>query len=273
MKRTKCGGGSIYSIPMTDIEYVGYFLANSKAETVKQAYKRITKLRGSAPTFLFNAELFDFKTRAAVSDVVRGGVVDKLSENYGIAFPNNKSAVFCYKNNVGAKDYVGAYPVLIKGGKIQTSEPSGIGGSRGRTAIGVGNGNFIMALIPDGGNDVTLSILRSAMKAAGATDAINLDGGGSTQYYCPSDNYLSVRPVRGFIGVWLNKGYTLILNEKEDIRTVKVKTNLRIRSTPSLLGVVKGRLYNGDTVKVLETKNGWCKIASGWVSAKYLVKN
>lgn len=270
MKRTKCGGGSIYSIPMADIEYVGYFLANGKAETVKQAYKRLTKLRGSEPTFLFNAELFDFKTRAAVSDVVRGGIVDKLSENYGIAFPNNKSAVFCYKNNVGAKDYLGAYPTLIKGGKIETSEPKGIGGSRGRTAIGLGNGNFIMALIPDGfGGGITLSNLRRAMKAAGATNAINLDGGGSTQYYSPSDNYFSTRPVRGFIGVWLNKGYTLIYGE--DIRTVKVRTNLRIRSTPSLLGAVKGRLYDGDTVKVLETKNGWCKIASGWVSEKYLV--
>jgi len=266
MKRVKCRGGSIYSIPMGDIEYVGYFIGNGSCETVKQAYPRITKHRNRAPDFLFNAELFDFKSRKAVSDVVRGGIVDKLSENYGIAFPNHNSAVFCYKNNVGAKDYVGAYPVLIKGGKLNKSEPAGLDGARGRTAIGVGNGNFIIALIPDGGDDVTLATLRNHMKAAGATDAINLDGGGSTQYYAPNGNFFSARPVRGFIAVWLRK------DENEDIRTVKVKTNLRVRATPSLLGAVIGRLYNGDSVKVLETKNGWCRISVGWVSERYLVK-
>ena len=265
MKTVKCGSGRIYSIPMTEIDYIGYFYANSGCETVRQAYSRLTTQRGRAPDFLFNAELFDFKTRKAVSDVVCGGTVHKLSENYGIGFPNNNSAVFSYKNNTGAKDYVGAYPVLIKGGTIEKLVPSGINGSRGRTAIGVGNGVFYTALIPDGNNDVTLSTLRSSMKAAGATDAINLDGGGSTQFYAPQSNFFSSRPVRGFIGIWLKK------NEEFDIReVVNVKTKLRIRNKPSLLGKVKGYLYSGDTVRVLSEKNGLCEIAAGWVSSKYL---
>lgn len=278
MKVTKCGSGKIYSFPMSNIEYIGYFMGTKGKETVKSAYARLTKSRGRAPDFLFNAELFEFGTRYAVSDVVSGGTIHKLKEGYGMAFPNNTKAVFSYKNNVNAKDYVGAYPVLIKGGKLETSIPSGIGGSRGRTAIGVGNNNFIVALIPDGSNDVTLPALRNYMKLAGATDAINLDGGGSTQFYAPNGNYFSSRPVRGFIGVWLKKTSaptitpTPTVKTTADIRTVKVRTNLRIRKSPSTLSLTVGRLYNGNKVTVLETKGNWCRIANGWVSATYLVK-
>lgn len=283
MKVTKCGSGKIYSFPMSDIEYIGYFFGDNKGrELVKSAYTRLKKSRGSAPDFLFNAELFEFDTRYAVSDVVCGGVVHRLREGYGIAFPNNNKAVFSYKNNVGAKDYVGAYPVLIKGGKLETSVPSGLSGSRGRTAIGVGNNNLIVALIPDGSNDATLSALRNSMKSAGATDAINLDGGGSTQFYAPNGNFFTPRPVRGFIGIWLKKTssnkpsvsttQTTPTQTVTDVRTVKVKTNLRIRKSPSTLSLTVGRLYNGDKVTVLETKGDWCKISKGWVSSKYLVK-
>ena len=47
--------------------------------------------------------------------------------------------------------------------------------------------------------------MRAAFTKAGAKDAINLDGGGSTQYYSPCGNHFTERNVRGFIGVWLKK--------------------------------------------------------------------
>lgn len=276
MKTYNCGSGKIYSFPMTDIEYIGYFYGKSGNEYVKSAYTRLKQFRGTSPDFVFNAELFDFKTRKAVSDVVSGGTVHKLGENYGIAFPNNKTAVFSYKNNVKAKDYVGAYPVLIKGGKIESSIPSGLGGSRGRTAIGVGGGNFYAALIPDGSNGVTLTTLRNYMKSAGATDAINLDGGGSTQFYAPNGNFFTSRPVRGFIAIWLKKPNTPTSTptevQKADVRTVKVRTSLNVRLGAGTLSKRVGKLYNGNKVTVLEEKNGWARIENGWVSSKYLVK-
>ncbi|MBQ8004451.1 MAG: SH3 domain-containing protein [Oscillospiraceae bacterium] len=97
----------------------------------------------------------------------------------------------------------------------------------------------------------------------GAKDAINLDGGGSTQFYAPLGNHFSGRRVRGFIGVWIRGG---------DIRYVKVRTSLNVRSGAGILNKRVGKLYNGDAVTVLEEKNGWAKITTGWVSAKYLVK-
>lgn len=263
MNSQKCGGGQIYTIPYSDIEYIGYFYAEKGNETVKTAYKRISKERGRTPDFLFNAELFDFKTRAAASDVVSGGKVHRLTETHGIAFKDNKTPVFSYKNNVKANDYVGAYPVLIRNGNMETSIPSGIGGARGRTAIGVDGKNFYVAIIPDGSNDVTLGKLRSELLDAGATDAINLDGGGSTQFYAPIKNFFSGRKVRGFIGAWIKGG---------DIRTVKVNSSLNVRSGAGILCKKVGKLYNGDVVTVLEEKGSWARISIGWVSTKYLVK-
>lgn len=262
MKTTKCGGGYIHAIPMSDIEYIGYFYGKNGNESIKNAYARVKKERGRKPDFFMNAELFDFGTRKAASDVVSNGVAHRLTEGYGLAFPNNEKAVFSYKNNVGAKDYIGAYPVLVRNGVKETSEPAGIGGARGRTALGVGKDNLYVALIPDGGNDVTLSTLRNAFINKGAENAINLDGGGSTQFYSPSGNHFTGRKVRGFIGIWL----------KGDYRTVRVRTSLNVRSGPGVLSKRVGKLYNGDVVNVLEEKLGWARISTGWVSSMYLRK-
>ena len=198
----KCGGGYIHEIPNKDIEYIGYFYGKNGNESIKNAYNRIGKIRGRKPDILMNAELFNFKTRKPASDVVNNGINVRLTESYGMAFPDNKKAVFCYKNNVGAKEYLGAYPLLVKDGKKQSGVPAGIGGVRGRTAIGVSDDSVFLALIPDSGG-VGLDLLRSAFINAGAKHAINLDGGGSTQYYSPSGNYFTGRNVRGFVGVWL----------------------------------------------------------------------
>ena len=203
MISTKFKGGYIHKISMIDIEHIEYFYGTNGNESIKSAYARAKEKYGRAPDLFMNAELFETETRQPASDVVCGGKVHRLTEGYGIAFVDNVKPVFSYKNNVNAKDYIGAYPVLIRNGKMETSEPSGIGGTRGRTAIGVGKGNLYIALIPDGSNDATLTELRKAFINVGATDAINLDGGGSTQFYSPNGNHFTGRKVRGFVGIWV----------------------------------------------------------------------
>ena len=262
MKATNYKGGRLYTVPLEDIGYIGYFYAKNGKEEIKSARTRITKERGRAPDFLMNAELFDFSTRKAASDVVSNGVIHRLTEGYGLAFPGNTTAVFSYKNNVGAADYIGAYPTLVRNGKEEVTNPAGITGRRGRTALGLGNGNLHVALLPDKGG-ATLAELRRAFINAGAENAINLDGGGSTQFYAPLGNHFSGRRVRGFIGIWCRGG---------DVRYVSVRTSLNIRSGAGVLNKRVGKLYNGDVVNVLEEKNGWCRVASGWVSSLYLRK-
>ncbi|MBQ8004198.1 MAG: phosphodiester glycosidase family protein [Oscillospiraceae bacterium] len=256
-------GGRIYSVPMDEIEYIGYFYGTGGNEEIKRAKARLSGQRGRAPDFLMNAELFNFSSRAAASDVVDGGKIHRLTDGYGIAFPGNSRAVFSYKNNVNASDYIGAYPTLVRNGKEEKSIPAGLSGRRGRTALGVSENTLFIALIPDGNRGATLPELRRSFISAGAENAINLDGGGSTQFYAPMGNHFSGRYVRGFIGIWLKGG---------DVRYVNVRTSLNVRSGAGIMNKRVGRLYNGDRVDVLEEKNGWARIANGWVSAKYLVR-
>lgn len=265
MKTKKLRGGYMYTIPQSSIEYIGYFYGVNGNENIKNAYSRIAKLKGSTPDFFMNAELFDFKTRKPASDVVSCGSIHRLTEGFGIAFPDNKKSVFSYKNAVKAGDYIGAYPVLVRNSKVENLIPSGIGGSRGRTALGIDNKNNIyVALVPDGSNDVTLETLRKEFINAGSTDAINLDGGGSTQFYAPLSNHFTGRNVRGFIGIWLK--------HEKDLRKVNVKSSLNVRKGAGILFGIAGKLYNGDIVNVIETKGKWCRIPQGWVSSDYLLK-
>lgn len=255
-------GGRIYTIPLSDIEYIGYFYGERGNEEIKSAKTRITALRGRSPDILMNAELFDFVTRKAASDVVSGGVNVRLTESYGMAFPENKTAVFSYKNNVNAPDYVGAYPTLVRNGKEETQSPAGITGRRGRTALGLCDNELCVVLIPDKTGS-TLSELRKRLVSIGVKNAINLDGGGSTQFYAPDGNFFSGRRVRGFIGIWVRGG---------ERRRVNVRTSLNVRSGPGIFYKRIGRMYNGDIVTISEECGAWCRVANGWVHSDYLTK-
>lgn len=207
MKTAAFKNGRIYKLTEAEIKSIHYVHAKNGNEIISRAYSRLRKEWGSTPGFLFNCELFNFGNRKPQSSVVEKGKVHLMTEGHGIAFVDNIKPVWSYKNNVKAPDYVGVYPTLIRDG-INTvkSAPSGLGGSRGRTAVAVDNdGCFYIALVRDGYNDATLFELAEGLLKAGALNGGNLDGGGSSQWYSPKDKHITNRAVRGFIGVWLNK--------------------------------------------------------------------
>ena len=262
MNSVKCGGGRIYSVPMTDIEYIGYFYASLGNEGIQSAYKRLAKIRGREPDFLLNAELFDFNTRQAASDVVSGGVIHRLTEGYGIAFPDNKTAVLSYKNNVNAKDYIGAYPVLVQNGVATKIVPEGIGGARGRTALGIGKNNLYIALVPDGNNDLTLEELRMSFLEVGAEHAINLDGGGSTQFYAHEGNHFTGRNVRGFLGIWLksSKKEETKKEEGDSMRVLLIAGHGDGDSGAVALGYKEADLARECVQNIKEALSPYCKV-------------
>lgn len=72
---------------------------------------------------------------------------------------------------------------------------------------------------------------------------------------------------------WVYSAY--LANKKPNIKTVcGVKTPpLNVRNAPNTRGKIIGKLYNGDTVQVYKTKNGWAKTSKQqerWVSGNYL---
>jgi hypothetical protein len=197
--------GRIYKLLPEEIKSIHYIYAKNGKEAIDKAYARIKKEWGSSPDFLFNCELFNIETREPQSSVVEKGKIHLLTDGHGISFVDNKKPVWSYMNNVKAPDYVGVYPTLVRNGIIQVNaSPSGLEGSRGRTAIGVDRKNCLyIALVRDGYNDATLHELAEGLTCAGATNGGNLDGGGSSQWITPDDKHRTNRPVRGYIGIWL----------------------------------------------------------------------
>ena len=66
-----------------------------------------------------------------------------------------------------------------------------------------------------------------------------------------------------------------LANKKPNVKTVYGVKNppLNVRNKPNPKGKVVGKLYNGDTVQVYKTKNGWAKTskqAERWTSGNYL---
>lgn len=105
----------------------------------------------------------------------------------GLATFNGSSAKFYKKSS----DYGGGsvtagisnYPTLLKNGDVVidsgklTSYQKDVKGARG--AIGVGDSNLYLAIV----TNATVMDAAYAMKALGAKDALNLDGGGSSALY------------------------------------------------------------------------------------------
>ncbi len=105
----------------------------------------------------------------------------------GLATFNGNSAKFYKKSS----DYGGGsvtagvsnYPTLLDNGEVVvdsddlTSYQKDVRGPRG--AIGVGNENLYLAIVAN----ATVIDAAYAMKALGALDALNLDGGGSSAMY------------------------------------------------------------------------------------------
>lgn len=209
VKRTSYKKGYVYEIPLDMIDRVEYCpMAGSKGERVSSAAKRI-KWNGRSPDIICNCELFNMTSYKPASAVVDEGQVQLLNGTSGFAFVDHKTPVFTYNNGINGVDFVGGYPVLVCNGKQYfTKDPAGLGGYRGRTALGLNEKNFSFIFVPEqaGSADAELTDVASTFISMGYTYAIGLDGGGSTSYQTPDAGYEQGRAVRGFVCLWYAGG-------------------------------------------------------------------
>ncbi len=118
--------------------------------------------------------------------------------------PGQSVARTSYLGFPGAVDVLGGNPLLIRNGARQSQDLSGSGdffARQPRTAVGsTADGRMLIAVVDGRGGaysaGMTLGELADLMTSLGATDAINLDGGGSSTMYLnglvadrPSDGY------------------------------------------------------------------------------------
>lgn len=218
-------GGLTLVIKPSEIERIEYILGTQPTESITSVANR------TKANYVINANFFNMATGKTMGEVTDEGI--DLSDGmnpYGYGFVGKKLPVFSYNNSIGAVDFVGGYPCLLRNGTVapEAVKPiSGIdyGKKRGRTAIGMTlSGEFVVRVIPDKTlyPRKTIPQLMSEMKALGCVDAINLDGGGSSQFVSPDKSFNSGRKVDGFIAIWTTKT-TPTTPKQEDYRYYTVK--------------------------------------------------
>lgn len=221
----------MYKVKISDIKRLAYIpMSYSKGETVSTA-ATIAQYDGKRPSIICNAELFNMNTYKPSSGVVSNGINDLLTEAHGVAFVNNLTPVLSYKNNAKANDWIGAYPLLVRDGKVVvTKAPSGLGGSVARTAF-CWNDEYVSVVYVKAEDKATIVGFAEKIVELGFTHAINLDGGGSTACITPQYAYDQGRKVRGKIGIWLKSGEENILAKKEQpkqTQTISTKPEQKI---------------------------------------------
>lgn len=252
-------GGKIAIIPIAAIDRISHESANDKkGEYSSYAAKRI-KWNNRFPEILSNAELFNMSTYKPASGIKEDGIILYNGWDYGIGFKDCKTLTWEGYSNPKAIDWVGGYPALVNEyKKLNFQTPSGLGGSAKRTAIGYNDNYLFIIWTKDG---ATLNEIADKFVQLGARYAINLDGGGSTSYVTPDEQYGQSRKLRGFICVWLKNGKGNKM-AKNPVTQTSIQTTTTTTSTTSTN-------TNGSTL----VKTGLLKDESAKYGKKFKVAN
>lgn len=166
---------------------------------------------------------------------------------------------------------------LWDGKKAQLYYRAEVGGTRGRTAIGLAGKNLVLYCTGDGTSDAkTPELLRDDLvDHYGVDTAIMLDGGGSSQCDFNGERIKSDRKVNNYICVWADHEAASKAPESASggswTHTVHTGgSTLNIRTGPGSAYTKSGFYQDGTAVTVTEQKNGWGHTDKGWVSMTYL---
>lgn len=154
---------------------------------------------------VFNGSAYNMTTYAIDGALTVDGVVYGTGRvGLGFSFNGNKYA-WSYLNNAKYPDFVGGFGLLVHNGAKKIVNPKN--DRDARTALGITADNrLIIMVIGENSPDMcSTDTLADKMLAVGAVNAINLDGGGSSQVIAPDCTIDSARNVNNYICIWLNK--------------------------------------------------------------------
>ena len=160
---------------------------------------------------------------------------------------------------------------LLRGGKREKiSVTAALDGSRQRSAIGLMGDKLVLYCTDEG---TTPGALQRELEKLGCTDAVMLDGGGSSQCDFNGKQIKAARVVHNLLLVYTKKtGEAPEKGDKPVGRQYKVtpSVGVNIRSGPGTGYSKVGAYACGTVVAVTAVQGGWGQTAKGWVSLEYL---
>lgn len=182
---------------------IGVYVQTRNVKTIAQVQKEIDA------DVICNFQMFTIATREA-NYVLRvdGKLIGWDGCNYwGIGWnKGDKTFTYDYAQNMEKYDnFAGCVPILRDGKIVQhvpgETYPTAIGGRRGHTVIGTkADGSIVIHCWKDGSAEACrIEDLGQKMLDLGCTNAINFDGGGSTQLICPDGKVTTPRAIYNFL--------------------------------------------------------------------------
>jgi len=177
----------------------------------KKTGRQIKALTGC--DVVINCTLYDMSTYLPVCDVKKESIIianDKYTY-LGYGWNKNDSILTMTTNINTYENYISCVAMIKDGEKEEMKYSSQLGGSAKRTAIGFNkNKELIIFCTQNSSNKMTMGQIQDKMYSVGCLDSLNLDGGGSTQFY--SNIYgeiYSSRIVQNFLCIWVDKCYNV----------------------------------------------------------------
>lgn len=166
-------------VPYIAIAEVGFAKCNEPTESVTSWYNR----QEDKPQIVTNGGLFNMSSGTNILSFIEDGVEQNYSGNFegmGVKYDNTALLQPGSDTDGDWKDFMSAYPVLVRDGKAVYDYDKGdeINYKAARTAVGVAeDGSLIIITVDRPG--VKFEELSDLFVANGAWFAMNLDGGGS----------------------------------------------------------------------------------------------
>ena len=239
---------------------------------------------------VLNGTLYTFSTMKPCLDFKADGVVysdeEPLYEGYGW---NKDSRYMARTTDMQKYDNFISSCNIIKGGKACSVDGiAWVTGSRPRTAIGWKASSEMVIYVTN--YNKTIAEVTSEMLKAGCVDAINLDGGGSTQI--ATTNYGNIysaegRRVQNYLCIW-EEGTEQALSSPQASEPasnwsitplgitkfpliVRAERNLNMRALPTSASSLVTVVPKGKEISVIgyAINKQWLKVANGYLYRLY----
>lgn len=257
----------IFKINKSEIEKIDFDLCKEPAETIDSYYKR----QAIKPTLLSNAGFFDTSLNnygSTCMTFVNDYQVVHMEQNLleGMCIDDSDNLTLDFYSDA-CKDFMSAYPVLIKDGQpVTTSLASELNYNARRTIIGYDDNNIYLIGINSPGMNYLK--IKNMLLTLGIKNAINLDGGGSTRILndgvLVTDDTAYNRPVDSVLAIYLKKTPRYIYRVQTGAFSVKASAEnykVTIQSIPDTIGAG----YKNAYVRLVD---GLYKVQVGAFSVK-----
>ena len=195
----------VFKFNKAEIDKIDFALCKQPRETIDSYYSRqVVK-----PDVICNGGFFAMSTGNTVFHYVDEDKVISSDKSLldGIGIKTNGDLVLG-RYNESYKDFVSAYPVLIRDGElVSTDVGNELDYSARRTLLGYNDSEIFLVVVESPG--YKFNKCKKLLSLLGATNAVNLDGGGSSRVLVDgklSTSYLiSNRPVDNVVCFYLKK--------------------------------------------------------------------